>query len=136
MNLVTGGEMRPREFWRWFNEEREKRGLSFRAVEKLGGLSHGAISQREREELPPTYNICVAISRAFRIPLDDVLRKAGLLPPAPDDDPRLKELIHWFSQLDETAQDLILDAIRGIAEQRAGHESRPRTNAGKPVEKS
>ncbi len=125
--------MHPQEFWRWFNDEREKRGLSFRAVEKLGGLSHGAISQREREELPPTYNICVAIARAFRMPLDEVLRKAGLLPPTPNEDPRLKELIHWFSQLDEEAQEVILDAVRGIAERRAKDEVHSRTdkNLGK-----
>ena len=128
--------MRPREFWRWFNEEREKRELSFRAVEKMGGLAHGAIAKRERQELPPTYNICVAIARAFRMPLDEVLRRAGLLPPAPDEDPRLKELIHWFMQLDETAQTLILDMLEGLVEQQTRRkqqaQKRPRTD--QPVE--
>lgn len=105
------------KFWAWFNEEREKRGLSIRAVERRGGVGTATIGGRERQNLPPTYEVCRAISRAFGIPLEEVLRRADLLPPSPDDDPRLKELIHWFSQLDETAQEIVLSAIRGIVEQ-------------------
>ena len=56
------------------------------------------------------------------MPLDEVLRKAGLLPPTPDEDPRLKELIHWFMQLDETSQTLILDMLEGLVEQQIRRE--------------
>ena len=67
------------EFWKWAEEELEKRKLSWYAVERQSGLSNATISRRARELLPPTYETCRAIAQVFRLPLENVLRYAGLL---------------------------------------------------------
>ncbi len=110
-------------FWEWFNRERELRNLSVRAVERLGGVGISTIGGKERQGLPPTFDICKAIARAFQMPTEDVLRRAGLLPHRPDEDPLAKELFYYFEQLDEDAQRHIIAAARGIAEAEAKYKA-------------
>jgi len=104
-------------FWKWFHQEREKRGLSIRKVESLGGVGESAISSRARYELPPTYENCRAIAKAFDLPVEDVLRKAGLLPPRYDEEPTAKRLLHLFSQLSEEEKEYVIKFAKALAEE-------------------
>ena len=78
-------------FWSWFNEERERRRLSFRAIETMtGGRPNGKLSKRASAGQPPTLENCRVIAEAFGLPLETVLRRANLLPEAGR--PELQEL--------------------------------------------
>lgn len=118
--------MSSKAFWKWFHEERDKRGLSINVVEKMGGVSKSSISARARYELPPTYDNCRAIAKAFGIPLEDVLRKAGLLPPRYEDNPSARELLYRFSQLSEEEQEYILLTAEALIERKRKREAQKR----------
>ena len=83
----------------WLNEQIRERGWSIREVSRRAGLSHTAINnaldgQGVRLD---TYR---GLSRAFGMPLEDVLRAAGELPPLPP-------------EIDEEAE--MLRIIRGLS---------------------
>ena len=109
-------------FWQWFNEERQRRSLSIRQVEKRGGLSHGSISQREGAGLPPTIRTCQAIARAFNIPLSEVLHRASLIPRY-DEEPIAQQLLHSFSQLSEEEQEYVVTFTEALAEKKRKAEN-------------
>jgi hypothetical protein len=70
-------------FWDWVNEERERRRLSFRAIELMtGGQPNGKLNKRAAQGQPPTLDNCRVIAQAFGVPLETVLRHANLLPEA------------------------------------------------------
>jgi hypothetical protein len=68
------------QFWEWFAEERERRRLSFRAIEKLaGGKPNGKLNKRAAALLPPTLENCKLIAEVFGLPLETVLKRANLV---------------------------------------------------------
>jgi hypothetical protein len=68
------------QFWEWFAEERERRRLSFRAIEKLaGGKPNGKLNKRAAAHLPPTLENCRLIAEVFGLPLETVLKRANLV---------------------------------------------------------
>jgi len=121
-------------FWRWFNEERGRRNLSLRSIARLAGISHNAISQRESASLPPTYDLCRAIAKAFNMPLEDVLRQAGLLPPKYDENPSARELLWRFMQLSEEEQEFIILTAEALLERKRRREAEEKEQTAKHPE--
>lgn len=50
------------------------------------------------------------------MPPEIVFRKAGLLPPAPQETTTTRELVYMFLQLDEDAQDRMMQIARAFLE--------------------
>lgn len=100
------------DFGDWLAREIEKRGLSQREVARKVGLSSGAISQVTTGKNFPGPDFCSAIARAFNLPADDVFRRAGLLPPAPERTPGLIEAEHLFTLLKPGQRELLLQTMR------------------------
>jgi len=68
----------------------------------------------------------VAIARALQIPPERVFRKAGLLPPKPDETPTLRELLYLASQLPDEDLDKLLTVARAFNEETRQERRRKR----------
>ena len=91
------------EFTDWLYEELQKRNLSMRQASLKAGLSHTMVSDVLSEKITVTPNFCLAIAKVLNLPGERVLRRAGLLPPAPGDtngDMTLKELWSILQTMD------------------------------------
>jgi transcriptional regulator with XRE-family HTH domain len=65
---------------KWLNTELEKRSWSRRELAKRANLSSGAVAHVLRGERGAGSDFCQAIAGALGIPVEDVYRRAGLLP--------------------------------------------------------
>ncbi len=72
-------------FIQWLDEQENIHDLSDYELAKAGGFSHSALSRARKEGIPPGWDICVKISGVINLSPITVFRKAGLLPPGPDD---------------------------------------------------
>ena len=103
-------------FISWLYAEIEKRDLSLRQLGRMAGVSAVAISNVLNENRKPGIRLCRGLARAFQIPPEDVLRRAGLLPPAPPESASLNEALFLFRQLHPDTQDQVLAMLRGLVE--------------------
>jgi hypothetical protein len=100
-------------FWKWVNEERERRRLSFRAMQILaGGQPNGKLNKRAAQGQPPTLDNCQVIAKAFGVPLETVLRRANLLPEAGR--PELEEIYGLVEQLTPENLAVLATVVRGL----------------------
>ncbi len=102
------------KFWNWVEEERAKRGMSYREIERAGGVSNGAISNRARQLLPPTANTFQAISDAFNLSFEVIKTQASAQSPMSSNDIRRKEVLHLFDQLAPMQQKITLAQMRAM----------------------
>ena len=111
----------------WLIRETEQRGWSYNQLAKRAGLSSSGISLVLSGQRRAGFEFCTKIARAFSVPAEDVLRRAGLLPPVPTETPSLREVIHLFNQLSPEQQDNMIAMARALlAEQkRRSKEKRP-----------
>jgi len=110
------------KFAQWLNKEIEKRGWSYREFARRAGVSVSAVSDVINTDRTPSLKFYRGVSQAFRLPLDDVLRHAGVLPTFDADDPRIGEMLYYFEQLPEDLQDYLLLTARALAEHAEHHE--------------
>ena len=99
----------------WLAAELEERGWSVREVARRGGVSHTAINNALSELVQPTLDTYKAIALAFGISLEDVLRRAGELPPLPPAADGEEEVLYLYRQLTAQQRDTIRLALRGLA---------------------
>ena len=105
------------EFGDWLSEELKNRRLTQSELSIRAGVSQGAIAHIIAGRRNAGAEVCEGIARALRLPPEIVFRKAGLLPPARDENPTDEELLHLFDKLDEGEQEDILNWIRLKVEQ-------------------
>jgi transcriptional regulator with XRE-family HTH domain len=103
--------------------EMEKRGLSIREFAKLVGVSHPTISDILNGE-EPSYDVCKKLAPILNLPLEKVLRAAGLLPPVPPDTEYQEEFLYLLAQLPPEERQEILDLLRFKAERKSRSPSR------------
>ena len=99
------------EFSDWQIKERDKRGWSQSELARRAHISQSQVSRVESGN-SPGFDYLDSISRAFRYPLENVYRIAGLLYNLPAEDPRLAELNYLFEYLDEDDRQEIVDYAR------------------------
>ena len=87
------------DFAEWLIEQTESRGWSYRELGRRAGLSSGAVSKVVTGAALPGSDFCLGVARAFNMSPVDVFRRAGILPPAPKDDPHLLNLLHLAARL-------------------------------------
>lgn len=124
----------------WLEAQLRERGWSQSEAARRGGFSASMIQQVLSGTTNPGLDFCRGISRAFKLPLEDVFRFAGILPPArpylrlrerrmtyqintEDTERRFMELWRGLS-LDD--QELVLDLIErlvGAAPRIVGEET-------------
>ncbi|MCX7680524.1 MAG: helix-turn-helix transcriptional regulator [Anaerolineae bacterium] len=101
-----------REFTHWLMEEIYRRGWSFREFAQRAGLSPSAVSKVVNGDVLPGWEFCFKVSRALELPPEAVFRKAGLLPPEPEEKSALREMTYLFSQLSPEDQQRFITFIR------------------------
>ena len=69
-----------RTFQDWLDQEVARRGWTFRELGRRARLSSSAISKVMTDTHLPTWDFCLAISRALDTSPVSVFRRAGLLP--------------------------------------------------------
>lgn len=113
--------------------EMEKRGLSIREFAKLVGVSHPTISDILNGE-EPSFDVCRKLAPILNLPLEKVLRAAGLLPPVDEDTEYQEEFFHLLSQLSPQERQEILDLLRFKASrQKNAKPLKPTSRAEKPA---
>lgn len=99
------------DFIIWLMAELDKRGWTYSELAQRASVSQSTISMLMSRHNQPGNELCLGIARAFKLPPEDVFRKAGILPPlpAPEDDITLKELYEYVKRLPPDERLLILD---------------------------
>jgi transcriptional regulator with XRE-family HTH domain len=64
----------------WIENELQSRGWSQSEAARRGGISSQMINAVVNRQANPGLEFCRGIARAFRVPLEDVFRLAGILP--------------------------------------------------------
>lgn len=109
----------------WITEELKQRGWSFRELGRRAGVSHATISNIVSGQSKPGLEFCVSIARAFNVPAETVLRRAGLLQARPEPTPGLRELNFLYDQLEPQEQENVLKIIRGyVREVQTAYETK------------
>jgi len=91
-------------FQNWLAEALAARGWSRREAARHAGISHTSVADVLGGRTRPTANFCMAMAGALGVPREDVLRRAGLLPPPGEDSLSLREL--WSLLLGMTPSQL------------------------------
>jgi len=111
-------------FSEWLNDELERRGWSQSEAARRGGISSQMISVVLSETANPGLETLRGIARAFRMPLEDVFRLAGILPHrrvigepralyafGEDDEVRLVRL---YRELPENDRGLVIELVERL----------------------
>lgn len=96
----------------WLEKQIADRGWSIRHTADKAKVSHVHLSYVLNGTRGVGHDFCSAIARAFNLPADDVFRRAGLLPPAPERTPGLIEAEHLFTLLKPGQRELLLQTMR------------------------
>lgn len=108
------------EFNDWLNEEMRKRGLSQNQLAKKAGVTQGAISHIIAGRRLPGVDLLDGISRALKIPPEEVYRRAGLLPQKSPYQERIERIYYKLSTLDEQDRQQVEDYIEFLLSKKEG----------------
>ena len=89
-------------FARWVTAELDERGWSQSQAARRGGFSASMLSKVVAGSANPGLDLFQGIAVAFRIPLEDVLRQAGILP---DYGPIPAEVRTWAARMMKLSED-------------------------------
>ena len=95
--------------------ELQERGWSAREFGRRVGISHAHAARIVNGEVKPSLNLCNEIAEVLDTSPQDIMSRAGILPPISADD-QFRQNALWLldeAQSDETKA-AILDAMRGI----------------------
>jgi transcriptional regulator with XRE-family HTH domain len=102
----------------WIQENLAERGWSQSELARRSNLSSTTISDVLSGSAKPGFNFCKGVAQALGVPTEEVLRKAGLLPPEPEETTTTRELMRSFSQLTVEEQRMVIEMIHGLYERR------------------
>lgn len=81
-------------FSEWLQIEMDQRGWSQSDCARAANLNRAVINKLLNGKSQPQPATLIALSRAFKIPVEAAYRAGGLLPPNTDGDDSLEELMH------------------------------------------
>jgi transcriptional regulator with XRE-family HTH domain len=90
------------DFSLWIGQELDRRGWSRSEAARRGSISPSAMDKVIGGFANPGIDFCRGVARAFGLPLEEVFRLAGILPPKPSFNLRDRKLVyHVGNNLDE-----------------------------------
>jgi transcriptional regulator with XRE-family HTH domain len=110
----------------WLNRELQKRGWSMRELGRRSGVSQAQISNVINGIARPSADFCIKVAKAFRLPPETVLRRAGILPALTTIKEERETLLHYFDQLSSADQNRLLAIARTLATERVEYKIEPR----------
>jgi len=105
-------------FVNWLNQQIELRGWCYADIAKRGHISNSSISKVINDQSRPGIDFCRAVARAFNLPDDQVMRRAGLLDPLPPEVEDERTALTLFRRLDHRLRGatlIIMQNLLGIA---------------------
>lgn len=117
----------------WLNKELEQRGWSRSEAARRGSISSSSYYKVITGQADPGLKFCTAVARAFRVPLDEVLLRAGMVPSSRRrvdqvnefgilyrvEDPaareRTEEMLDVFYRCSQRDQELVLEICQRLA---------------------
>ena len=104
------------EFTTWLEEEIKERYWTYNELGRQAGLSSATISLVMTGRRNPGPDFCTGVAKALGLPPELVFRKAGILPPAQEnDDDYWQELRHYLRQLSIRDRIRVIQMVRGWA---------------------
>lgn len=88
----------------WIEAERQRRGWSLRRLARAAGLTPAQVSEVLSGHSRPGIRFYLGMWRAFHVSVDYLLQLAGELPPGPEENPTLRELIELARRLPAEVQ--------------------------------
>lgn len=108
-----------RELRAWVSHQLKERRWSQQELAKQSGISQPLISQNLAGDVSPSADFCIKIALAFKEPPEKILRLAGILPSAAEDD-ILQELIEVARGLSPEDRVEVLKYAKFRSQQRQG----------------
>lgn len=108
-------------FTDWLNAELRDRGWSRSEAARRGNFSASMLDKVINGYAKPGIAFCRGISLAFGIPLEDIMRKAGILPPLPDND-TIRQVQAQLGHLDKDDLQTVLELVRALRESSAARK--------------
>lgn len=115
-------------FTRWIEAERKRRGWGVRELAREAGLTAAQVSEVLAGKSRPGIRFYIGMWRAFHVSIDFLLQLAGELPPGPEENPTLMEIIEIARRLPPGLQ----EDLRQYSEWRSRQAAA--TGADSPVE--
>lgn len=104
------------EFVEWLQQQLQERGWDQSELARRGGIARSQVSRLMSGERRPGPTTCRAIARAFHMPVEEVFRRAGVLPRNRKVPAELEELQHYFLELGTEDQQRVLIIVRALHE--------------------
>jgi transcriptional regulator with XRE-family HTH domain len=96
-------------FINWITEELEARGWNYSELARRAGVVPSTVSMTMSQQKNPGLDFCLGVAKALKVPPEDVLRRAGLLPAVPEGDARyFQELRDLVAQLSPEEREELL----------------------------
>ena len=101
------------EFVLWIESEMRKRGMNQSDVARAGNVTRSAINKVLTRSQKPGPAVCAAFAKAFDLPPEEVLRRAGLIPSAPAGHAVFEERARYlFNNLPEPDQQEVIEYMQ------------------------
>lgn len=104
-------------FSEWLTAKMRDKDWTQSELARVSGLSRQAISYylSDKSKQPDEYAL-QKLAKAFRVPYEQAYRAAGILPPTPNEDEWLKEMMHKINSLSPDLRPIaegLLDTLLG-----------------------
>lgn len=101
------------DFASWLQEELKNRDWTQADLARNAGVHRQVISTYiNRQRASPDEAVLRKIARAFKVPPEQVFRAAGALPPKPEIDEQIEQILHEVAQMPKEDQAEVLAFIR------------------------
>lgn len=119
-------------FVEWLDDQEDIFEISDYELAKKGKFSHSALSRARKEGIPPGWDICVKIANVFGVSPITAFRRAGLLPPGPDDKINFEDWQYMLEKMTPEERDEFWRFGQMKIEMRQEKEQAARAKAFKP----
>ena len=120
------------DFVTWLNRELDERGWSRSEAARRGEFSPSMLDKVIGGFANPGLDFCRGIARAFNMPLEDVFRRAGILPELvelPDEAKSWGGRLQYLTEEDRRLAVELMDDVLKFAEARPQYQTRRKRSA-------
>ncbi|MHB9132622.1 MAG: helix-turn-helix domain-containing protein [Armatimonadota bacterium] len=103
----------------WLQEEMERRSWTFTELARQSGITVSHLTRIAGGERIPGMKTLLAIARAFRLPREEVLRHAGIIPPVRGTVAGMEELQAYYHAMTPKDRKRLLSIARSFVEDEA-----------------
>ena len=114
-------------FTDWLDGELKARGWSRSEAARRSGLSASMFDKVINGHANPGHRFCEGVAHLFSLSTEEVFRRAGLLPPVPEETATSRELLAMFAQLGDEDQERVMVMVRALRDEERRVQSEPRT---------